>query len=64
MICIDNYRVFAAATATSIQNAKLHSIWAWTRSAITIPDGPLNVTRRPSPERRPHRPLISVRIGR
>jgi Taurine catabolism dioxygenase TauD, TfdA family len=43
MICIDNYRVFHGRDGYVDPERKLHSIWAWTTSAIAVPDGPLDI---------------------
>jgi hypothetical protein len=49
MICIDNYRMFHGRDGFVDPNRKLHSIWAWTTSAVAIPDGELDIARPEMP---------------
>ncbi len=44
MICIDNYRMFHGRDGYVDPGRKLHSIWAWTTSAVAIPDGVMDIS--------------------
>jgi hypothetical protein len=43
MICIDNYRVLHGRDGHSDPRRKVCSIWGWSRDAVAIPDGPLDI---------------------
>jgi hypothetical protein len=49
MICIDNYRMFHGRDGYVDTARKLHSIWAWTTSAVAVPDGELDIARPSQP---------------
>ena len=45
MICIDNYRLLHGRDAYVEPERKVVSIWAWTTSAMAVPDGVLDIIR-------------------
>ncbi len=49
MICIDNYRMFHGRDGYVDPARKLHSIWAWTTSAVAVPEGELDIARPEMP---------------
>ena len=52
MICIDNYRVFHGRDGYVDPARKLHSIWAWTNSAVAVPAGVMDISVPVMPEAR------------
>ncbi len=44
MICIDNYRMFHGRDGYVDPARTLHSIWAWTNSAVAVPEGLLDIS--------------------
>jgi hypothetical protein len=44
MICIDNYRMFHGRDGYLDAGRKLHSIWAWTNSAVMVPEGVMDIS--------------------
>lgn len=50
MICIDNYRMFHGRDGYTDPERKLHSIWAWTNSAVAVPAGVMDISVPQMPE--------------
>jgi hypothetical protein len=45
MICVDNYRVTHGRDGFSDPGRVMLSIWGWSDSAVTVPEGPLDIVR-------------------